>query len=363
MLSLNKIAIIDPSSYTLPYDYFYLNEISKYYKVDFYYSNTKYNYEYIEKLKNNKNIKLNEYNISSSITSSRFVSLSNYFKMLIKIYYKRNNYKKIHFMWNLFLPIEYLFFKFYGDKFIFTFHNNVPHSFDKKVYKPYKIINNLANKKIFVSDFTKEEFLSNYENIGDYFVLNHGIMPINDEYQRESSEFLNDENLASNVIYFWGRIEEYKGVDIFVDNLKEFVIKIYGKWNKDLWNLKSELSTKNNIEIIDDYLSNEELEKLLTENNIFILPYKDATQSGVLYTLLAYEKVFISNDVGENSKFLKSNDLEELVFNRTDEQSILNAFNYANKNYYKIKQALKEIKNKYEWSNTISEINIKEIYD
>jgi hypothetical protein len=60
-----KIAIIDPSSYTLPYDYYYLKEISKYYKIDFYYSKTQYNYETINQINDTDNIKLIEYNISS----------------------------------------------------------------------------------------------------------------------------------------------------------------------------------------------------------------------------------------------------------------------------------------------------------
>jgi glycosyltransferase involved in cell wall biosynthesis len=352
-----NVAIVDPGAYTLPYDFFYIEEVSKYYKVDFYYSKTKYNYEYIEKLRDNKNIKLIEYSISGSIVH-KLIGIVNYLKMLSEILIKKNQYKKIHFMWNLYLPIEQVFFKLYGNKFIFTFHNNVPHSFKGKVFQPYQKINKLASKKIFVSQFTKNEFLSSYKNIGQYFLVNHGIMPLN-----EFEEKYNNSAEVKEEIVFWGRVEEYKGIDIFKDKLLNYEVKIFGKWNQNLKQLQNELSSMRNIQIIDDYLPTDNLMKLLQENSVFILPYKDATQSGVLYTLLAYKKVFISSDVGENSKFLKENGLERLVFNRDDEKSIIRAFEYAKDNYFEIKIKFERLKQKYKWENIMTEKKVMEIYE
>jgi hypothetical protein len=355
---MKKIAIIDPSSYTLPYDYFYLIEVSKYYKIDFYYSKTKYNYEYIDKLRSNNNIRLIEYNISSSVIH-KSIGLLNYIKMLTKILIRKNSYSKIHFMWNIYMPVEQIFFKLFGDKFIFTYHNNVPHSFKEKVFKPYQKINTHAVRKVFVSEFTKNEFIKSYENIGEYYLLNHGLMPI--------SEFNETNNIAKgeidDSIYFWGRVEEYKGIDVFKNFLKDYQVKIYGKWNINLLSLKDELSNKENIEIIDSYLPNDDLKDLLERNNIFILPYKDATQSGVLYTLLAYKKVFICSDVGENSKFLNDNGLDELIFDRADEKSIVDAFEFAKRNYKTVKEKLSIIKDQYKWEYIMTEDKIKELYE
>lgn len=353
---MKTIAVVDPASYTLPYDYFYLSEVSKYYKIDFYYSITKYNYEYIEKLKANKNINFIEYSISSSVVN-RVIGIISYTKMLIQIYLKKSEYNKIHFMWNIFLPIEKVFFKLYGDKFVFTFHNNVPHSFKGKIFKPYKKINKLAQKKVFVSNFTKEKFMSDYENFGEYYLLSHGIMPISDENKKI------DISMPSDDIYFWGRVEEYKGIDIFQNFLTNYKVKIYGKWSINLSKLKNVLNNKENIEVVDSYLSNDELVDLLCSDNIFILPYIDATQSGVLYTLLAYEKVFISSNVGENSIFLKENGLDSLIFNRKNEKSIIEAFEFAKNNYKDIKEKLSIIKNQYKWGNIMTESKIKDIYE
>jgi hypothetical protein len=354
---MTNIAIIDPASYSLPYDYFYLMEVSNYYKVDFYYSQTKYNYEYIEKLKTNQNINLIEYSISTSVTS-KFKGFFNYLKMLFEINKRKNKYCKIHFMWNLFLPIEKPFFKMFNKKFIFTFHNNTPHNFKGKCYKPYEIINQIAYKKIFVSEYTKKQFLDSYSNTGKYYLLNHGLMPV-----FNSLEYKNITKEINKEICFWGRVEEYKGVDIFIDFLHDIDIKIYGKWNSDLKSIREQLNSKKNIQIFDEYIILDDLIKLLESEIIFILPYKDATQSGVLYTFLAHEKIFISSNVGENSEFLLKNDLSALIFDRNDEESVKKAIEYAVKNYWYIKEKFRIIRNKYKWENIITADIIKEIYD
>lgn len=35
-INMNKIAIIDPASYALPYDYFFIRSLSKDYEIDFF---------------------------------------------------------------------------------------------------------------------------------------------------------------------------------------------------------------------------------------------------------------------------------------------------------------------------------------
>lgn len=354
--NLNKIAIIDPSSYSIPYDYFYINELSKYYIVDFYYSNTRYNYEYIEKLRLNCNVNLLEYNISP-IVNSKVFGLINYFKMMKDIFFNKDKYLKIHFVWSIFELIEIPFFLLIKNKLIFTFHNDVPHSYNKKIYSPYKIINKIAKKVVFVSNFTKNKFIEHYETSNKYFLIKHGIMPID---LIDKSEISAD---ISRELIFWGRIEGYKGIDIFDDSLDKYDIGIYGKWNKNLSDLKESLSKKENIHIVDSYLDFNELSGLLSKKAVFIMPYKDATQSGVLYTFLAYQKVFISSDVGENKDFLESNGLGQLVFNRKDEKSIEGAIEYAIEFYDDIVKKMQQIKETYEWKNVMKESIVRGLYE
>ncbi len=354
---MKSIAIIDPSSYSLPYDYFYITELSKYYKIDFYYSNTKYNYEYIEELKSNSHVNLKEYNISP-IVSNKLIGMKNYLNMLKDIYFNRSKYIKIHFIWSIFSLVEIPFFLLNKKQFIFTVHNDVPHSHKGKVYLPCKIITKIANKVVFVSKYTLNNFVNNYGKYSENILLQHGLMPLNNNEIKINSKI----QLEKKII-FWGRVEEYKGVDIFLNFLGDYNIEIYGKWSSNLLKLKEKLKLKSNIKIVDEYLELNELIELLSKEVVFILPYKDATQSGVLYTLLAYNKVVISSDVGENRDFLENNGLIKLVFERDNKDSINKAIDYSFSNYFELKEKLYNIKKEYEWCRIMDKDTLKDLYN
>ena len=332
--------------------------MSKTVHIDFYYSACDANYEYIEKLSMCKNVYLKEYLISPSRVN-RFLGLINYFKMLRDIYLNKNKYCKIHFIWSVLFLFECLIFSLIKDKLIFTFHNDVPHSYKKKVYWPYKAIMKIAYKIVFVSNYTMTTFIQNYGKHPNYQLVQHGIMPI---------ETLSNTHLIANAeveknIVFWGRVEEYKGVDIFDDYNLDYPVEIYGKWSSQLVSLKKKLNLKDGVYITDSYLPFDELATMFTREIVFILPYKAATQSGVLYTFLAYGKVFISSDVGENNDFLIQHGLEKLIFVRGNEESLKHAINYAFNNYNKIKAKLFKIKEIYEWKYILNISKIDKLYE
>jgi len=349
---------VDPSSYSLPYDYFYINEVSKKSHIDFYYSACNSNYEYIEKLKNSENVTLYEYAISPSEVN-KVIGVINYLTMLKDIFLNRNCYIKIHFIWSIFFLIESFLFFSVKQKLIFTFHNNVPHGHNRKLYWPYKVIMKLASKIVFVSNFTMSNFIQNYGLHSNCHLIQHGVMPLD----ILSNTRLNNSDHVEKALAFWGRVEAYKGVDIFLDFKMVYPVEIYGKWSNQLKSLKDLLKGKEEITIVDHYLSTNELSELINRNVVFVLPYKSGTQSGVLYTLLAYGKVFISSDVGENNDFLIKHDLNKLIFDRKSESSVLEAINYAITNYKEIQCKMLVIRDEYKWEIILSNRVVSELYD
>ncbi|WP_245542726.1 glycosyltransferase [Psychromonas ossibalaenae] len=299
-----------------------------------------------------------EYTISPS-KINKINGVLNYIYLLTTLFCKRNHYEKIHFIWSVFLLIELPFFLVLKRKIIFTYHNDVPHSYPQKRYFPYLLIMKIAKKIVFVSNYTQRNFINNYGEHKYNFLLQHGVMPIGGV----QASAVNKVTAVEKKIIFWGRVEEYKGVDLF-DNYKLTVpIEIHGKWSKTLVPLKTLLSKKNSIYVIDRYLSTKELTDLISRNVVFILPYKDATQSGVLYTLLAYGKVFISSDVGENNEFLIKHGLKKLIFDRDNEESVLNAVRYAIENYMDIQGKMLAIRNEYSWEAILTNRVVSELYD
>jgi len=202
-------------------------------------------------------------------------------------------------------------------------------------------------------------FLKNYGPHPNHKIIQHGLMPI----ENFSDTRINLNTHLEKAILFWGRVEEYKGVDIFANFSGSYPLEIYGKWSPDLENLKKKLSKINNILINDKYLSLDDLKQMLSRDVIFILPYKDASQSGILYTLLAYSKIFVSSNVGENNSFLIKHGLDQLIFDRNDPESLSKAIKYAFEEYNEIKSKLFEIKNEYQWSQIMDKKKIYELYN
>jgi len=106
-----------------------------------------------------------------------------------------------------------------------------------------------------------------------------------------------------NTILFFGRISPYKGL--------EYLIKAEPLIAKEIENLKIIVAGKGDLspyrklivnpkiyEIHNQYISNESAGELFQRARCVVLPYTDATQSGVLMTAYAFNKPAIVTDVG-----------------------------------------------------------------
>lgn len=351
-----KILLVDPSSYSLPYDINYLSAIAEEnYKVDFFFSELPVIPQALTDFSHH-NVRLFCKKISPQSTPIRS-GVIEYLKLLLNIYVHRKDYDFIHFQWSIFFPLELPFFLILRKKLIFTLHNDVPHNHRKRIYIPYLVLSKICKKLIFVSQYTKTKFESNYGKSPKFQLLNHGIMRVGNCEQHTSQEYS-----GKNDLIFWGRVEDYKGIDIFLTNFMSTSVSIIGAWNPELTALRKELGFRSNIHIRDDYISEKELCAVLNEKAVFILPYKTATQSGVLYTLLAHAKVFISSRQGENYEFLKKHNLSELSFDRDDSESVAAAYNFAITNYAQIRERLKAISHEYNWQTILTKERLESIY-
>jgi len=359
-----RLAILDPSSYTLPYDFFYLRELCKKgYIVDFYCSNTKYNIEFLEAICDLPvNVKV--FNVSPSITHNLFLSVYNYSNMLKTLWQKRNEYDYIHFFWSVNPFQEILFLPFFREKLIFTFHNPVPHNWNNKVYLPYKIFYNLSSKVLFVSNSSKEYFIYYYKpiNTGKIYYLQHGIMSV---LPNEQFVPVVTAKTCDKKIVFCGNVKYYKGINFFIkiaksNKFSDFSLEVYGKWDRKLFPLKKELSLYKNVLIVDSFLSLRELRKIMDLSAIFVLPYIRASQSGILYTLLFYNRIFLSSPVGDNYDFLKRNHLDDLIFDPKDFSSFEKSFSFAFLNYQDLVFKISKIRNNYSWEKIMENFNLYE---
>ncbi|MGF1691965.1 glycosyltransferase family 4 protein [Photobacterium kagoshimensis] len=111
---------------------------------------------------------------------------------------------------------------------------------------------------------------------------------------------------------FFGRIEPYKGVNDIPDIFKYLEKEIgcnytlsvvgrgYGLDRSSFENLRGKIIINNN------FISNEEMHEYIASLDVLILPYRNATQSGVAYLAKAYGIRVVSYDVGALGEFSKN---------------------------------------------------------
>ena len=123
-----------------------------------------------------------------------------------------------------------------------------------------------------------------------------------DYYTEFSSNF---KHITKNpVILFFGRIDQYKGISILMQALPKIlkrypdvILRIAGNGN-----LQTEMPLidkyKNNIELHNRWIRDEEVSDLIEDATIVVLPYTHATQSGVIPLAYAFSKPVVATNVG-----------------------------------------------------------------
>ncbi|MEO1096497.1 MAG: glycosyltransferase, partial [Bacteroidota bacterium] len=270
-----------------------------------------------------------------------------------------------HFFWSIAFILEAPFYLLINKKLVFTFHNDRPHKSNSLTFRPFRFIYKICQKAVFVSETVQNRFIENYriKDTKKIKLIQHGTMPISLNSLRTQKTSSSLHALEKKII-FWGTVKPYKGIDLFL-KLREhkyfddFKLEIYGKWDKELYPLKKSLEALD-VHIVDKYLPANFLSKVLETNGIFILPYSHASQSGVLYTLLWYKKIFISTNTGDNASFLSNSNLEKLIFTRENVNELINSIEYCLKNHISITKKLEIRSKEFDWSNVLK--SSKEVY-
>lgn len=124
------------------------------------------------------------------------------------------------------------------------------------------------------------------------------------------SKFFNEAEIIDEVkntvepdkvnMLFFGQIRETKGIDVLIDafehieKIENLNVIIAGSDKSEI--MKSVRLPKN-VKAICRYIKDEELNFLFTKSQVVLLPYKEIYQSGVLETVVYFQKYAIMSDV------------------------------------------------------------------
>lgn len=143
-------------------------------------------------------------------------------------------------------------------------------------------------------------------------------LPIYDCYESDGNSSLSktalgyDENVK--LLLFFGYVRKYKGLDILIDAMKillerdnSYRLLIVGEFYDSPAEYEeqiSKLSLNREVKIINKFIPNEEVAQFYEPADIVILPYRSATQSGILNVAYGFGKPVIVTNVGGLSEFV-----------------------------------------------------------
>ena len=240
-----------------------------------------------------------------------------YFKLLL--YTTKTDTKIFHIQWyNRFDIIDRtiinIIYKLFGKKIIFTAHNinkakrdnkdNILNRLALKIH--YKLVHSI----IVHTDLMKKELITDFKIRDEKIhVIPHGIIKtdyvtdLNKEEARKKLMIKKDKK----VLLFFGNIDFYKGLDI--------LLKAFEKFNPDEYTLIIAGSVRNNFKesfykeikpflnkenIISkiEFIPDEDMEIYFKAADCLVLPYKNISQTGLIFLSYQFGLPIIASNVG-----------------------------------------------------------------
>ena len=247
-------------------------------------------------------------------TWSYFISIVNICLKLVK-----HKPKIIHIQWVKFWLVDFAFLillKLFKIKIIYTAHNILPHESKRIDFFKYYFYYKFTDRIIVHSFSTKKELLLKFKLESNKIkVIKHGVLDLDLDLslvEKEKEKILENLNLKGKIVFsVLGYQSLYKGCDLIAavwSGIKElhdsekYQLIIWGK-NKGVD--YSSLYNIGNVNIRDEYISNEEFGAVIKTTSILLMPYKVISQSGLLFTAINENKPVIVSDVGGISEPLK----------------------------------------------------------
>jgi glycosyltransferase involved in cell wall biosynthesis len=262
------------------------------------------------------------------------------------LHLKKEKYEVIHFNGTSgFLLYLHLFLR--NIPRVNTVHDPVPHSGEESWFLTflYGIIFKLRIEFILHSRYLADLFVRKYKvNPKRVHTIYYGAYEIYKFLTTGPREEM------GNMILFFGRISPYKGIEYLIEAAKivrksipDLKVVIAGKGGFHFETRP--LGGDKTFEVINRYIPNKELTDLIQESSLVVLPYTDATQSGVAMTAYAFNKPVVASRVGGLPEVIEHNRTGKLVPPKNPE-ALAEAIADLLANREKLRRMSQNIKNK-----------------
>jgi len=212
--------------------------------------------------------------------------------------------------------ISFLIRKKYRNKILFITENVVSHEANAVDKFLTKIGLSSASKFLALSGIVEKEVQQFSKGKKVY----RSELPVYDCYKQNEEANIKklkqdlgfDEN--SLVLLFFGYVRKYKGLDILIEafpkilsaipNTKLLIVGEFYDNPSEYFELIRKLKIEDRVKVINQFVANEEVGKYYQAADLVILPYRSATQSGILNIAYGFSKPVIVTDVGGLAEFV-----------------------------------------------------------
>jgi len=185
---------------------------------------------------------------------------------------------------------------------IFSVHDHIQHlgesSPQATLYMRYTALRSKRYRFVAHSDFVRQGFKEEFGIPGERIkTIRYGVL---DLYHRWEDESVSQE---PNCILSFGRISPYKGLEYLAEAWRiirnenpsaRLIVAGDGEFYFDISSLRSDPR----VELYNQHVENAELVRLIQRASVVVLPYVEATQSGVIMTAYAFNKPVVATRVG-----------------------------------------------------------------
>ena len=240
--------------------------------------------------------------------------------------------------------------------------NVIPHERKPLDIAFTKYFFNKVDSFILLSGKVRDDLIKLYPKVQNK-VLPHPIYSNfgNPVEKKEAKTFL---KITDNkIILFFGFIRDYKGLDVLLKamsilkeklNLKLLIAGEFYSNKEKYLNQIEELNIKENLLMFTDFIPTSEVKYYFSASDCVILPYRNATQSGIVQIAMNFRKPVIATNVGGLSEVIKEDETGFIV-EKENPQILADAiqkFYGENKENLFVSNIEKEIQ-KYSWEKFV----------
>lgn len=242
-------------------------------------------------------------------------------------------------------------------------HDPYPHS-GEKIYNTiigqstYYMTENLILMTKSFAPYVEKRFRKNKNNI---YIMKLGFLRSYSQFVSStvSQSIVHNYNENNEITFlFFGRVEKYKGIEVLLEAFSEIskkneFVKLLIAGNGDMGEYEEKINTLKNTKIINRYIPDDEIIDLFKNGKkILVLPYLDATQSGVIPIAIEFGVPILASDSGGLIEQLNDGQIGT-IFKSASVNDLISAMQQAitDPNYFiSQREQMQKYKKELEWS-------------